>query len=259
MKDIAPILRSLGLLDSEIKTYRAALEKGPQTVIDLSKLTKLSRQATYVAMEALTARGLMSSVLRGKKRFYAAEHPSKLLAYAKRHQADVADHVNDLERTLPELELQIGGERPVVKVYEGKEGLINVISATLKNREKFMRYSSPAENLINIVPEFLDLYGMKRIELGIKIHTILPSNKSARELINTSPKLYKAVLIPKEHYRFSSDFAVWDNKIGYASIRGKDITSIIIESEEIAENMKNLFDMAYKEGRRIGREEGDLI
>jgi len=70
MKDITPILKSLGLLDSEVKTYLASLENGPETVLDLAKLTKLSRQAVYSAIDALTERGLMSSALRGKKRYY---------------------------------------------------------------------------------------------------------------------------------------------------------------------------------------------
>ena len=254
-------LLEFGLSDKEVRIYLALLELELATVFELAKYTGINRSSAYVEIEALKKKCLVGISDDNKIRRYIAVSPDVLAQMAqtswKKHEA-IKDNLLSI---LPDLKALHKGtkRRPIVKVYEGKEGLINVISATLKNREKFMRYSSPAENLINIVPEFLDLYGMKRIELGIKIHTILPSNKSARELINTSPKLYKAVLIPKEHYRFSSDFAVWDNKIGYASIRGKDITSIIIESEEIAENMKNLFDMAYKEGRRIGREEGDLI
>ena len=123
MKDISPILKSLGFLDSETKTYLAALSMGPSTVIDLTKQVKLSRQAVYVAIESLTERGIMSSTLIGKKRFYAAEKPEKLLAYAKRRESELDEHVKDLEKAIPDLELRTGGERPSVKVLEGKEGL----------------------------------------------------------------------------------------------------------------------------------------
>src|SRR5512142_2814354 len=128
MKDIAPILKSLGLLDSEVKTYLKALENGPGTVLDLAKSTNLSRQAVYVAINSLTERGLMSSALRGKKRFYAAEHPSKLLEYAKRRNEEMKAQTQDLERLLPEIEMQAGGERPVVKLFEGREGLKAIIA-----------------------------------------------------------------------------------------------------------------------------------
>jgi len=58
MRNITPILQSLGLLESEVKTYETLLHHGAMTVIDISKRTKLSRQATYVAISGLTDRGL---------------------------------------------------------------------------------------------------------------------------------------------------------------------------------------------------------
>ena len=246
MKDIAPILRSLGLLDSEIKTYRAALEKGPQTVIDLSKLTKLSRQATYVAMEALTERGLMSSVLRGKKRFYAAEHPSKLLAYAKRHQADVADHVNDLERTLPELELQIGGERPVVKVYEGKEG----IRAALEELTKAGAYSAPLDEITDLdamfsvlQPEDLKPYRDQTSKKDVQIRSLL-----AGEPRSPLSKVDRIVL-PKELTGFKTNITLFERYIYLVTFEGK-MFSVLIESPALAKTMRILYDMAFKEAKR---------
>lgn len=122
MKDISSILHSLGFLDSEIKTYTSALEHGPATVIDLTKHTRLSRQATYVVIDQLTKRGLMSSVVRGKKKYYVAEDPEKLLSYAQRREVEIKERIRDLESVLPELKMKVGGEKPIVKLFEGKEG-----------------------------------------------------------------------------------------------------------------------------------------
>ena len=114
MSDIRTILTSLGLLESEVKTYLAALGLGPSTVIALSKATKLSRQAIYDALSALVEHGIMSSVLKGKKRHYLAEHPDTLLAYAKKRKSDLGVQVKNLKRLVPILTLHLGGDRPVV-------------------------------------------------------------------------------------------------------------------------------------------------
>ena len=153
MKDISPILRSLGLADSDVTTYLNALQHGPSTVVDLSKRTNLSRQAVYLSIDAMTERGLMSSIQRGKKRYFTAEPPTKLLAYAKRRAQQVEDHIGDLEKAIPQLELRVGGEKPVVRLYEGKEAVRAHLEDAQKNRVKHIDEMSDLEALGNAFSE----------------------------------------------------------------------------------------------------------
>ena len=122
MADLKAIFNAIGFLKSETKTYLAGLELGPATVIDLSKKTGLSRQATYQAIKLLSERGILSSMQQGKKTYYVAESPKKLLSYAKRYEANVKERLKELEEAVPELSLLVGGEKPVVRLFEGKEG-----------------------------------------------------------------------------------------------------------------------------------------
>ena len=239
MKDITPILRSLGLLDSEIKTYLAALEKGPQTVIDLSNQTKLSRQATYVAIDALTERGLMSSALRGKKRFFAAEHPDKLLVYAKRHETDMQERVKDLERSLPELELQIGGERPIVKVFEGKEGIRAFMAdMNLSKAKEFlemtdldaMRATLSSQDLKPLRDETVRLGGHVKGIYGGKLG---PAAVSAERYV-----------LPPDKSGFKTNLAIYQDKMVIVSFEGK-IHTIMIEHAAIAKTLRILFELAF--------------
>ena len=57
------------------------------------------------------------------------------------------------------------------------------------------------------------------------------------------------MLIPKNKYKSSADMAIYDNKIGYMSTRER--VAIIIESKEIADVMKNIFDLAHEEAKRL--------
>lgn len=247
MKDITPTLRTLGLTDSEIRTYLAALENGAGTAIDLSKQAKLSRQAVYLAIEDLTKRGLMTSVVHGKKKLFSAEHPSKLLAYAKRREADLREHVADLERSIPELELQVGGERPVVKVFEGKEGIRAIIEE--------MKHSVPGEYL-----EMTDLDPMHQI---LTLKDLQPLRDAIEKVKTNSKCIYigtpatkrpnvERYFLPKEFGGFKSNITIYTDKIFIVTFEGK-MTSLIIESPLIARTLRTLFLLAFESAKKYPR------
>lgn len=241
MKDISPILKSLGLQESEVHTYLGALESGPSTVVELAKSTEYSRQATYTAIEALTKRGLMSSVMRGKKRLYVAEPPDKLLAYAKKRDQEMHDKVKDLERLVPELELQTGGERPVVRMFEGREG-IRAIIAELRG--------AFAKRTIEIA----DLEALYTVLSQDDLEVIRKEVKKSRTKVKglyagaTEGGVAQAdrVFLPKKYSGFKSNIGIYgENKIALITFEGK-MQSIIIESRQLARTLEILFDLAFK-------------
>lgn len=241
MKDITPILKSLGLLDSEVKTYLAAMENGPGTVLDLAKQTKLSRQAVYVAIDMLASRGLMSNALRGKKRYYAAEHPDKLLDYAKRRNQEMHEKVQDLERMVPELELQIGGERPVVRVFEGKEGLRAVMADMRNTKTKESLEIADLEAVYKALTKE-DLEAMRDAvkQGGTKVRGLYAGQAQA----HANP--IDRIFLPKEAGGFKSHIGTYgDDKIALVTFEGK-MYSVIIESKPLAKAMRTLFETAFK-------------
>jgi Predicted transcriptional regulators len=244
MKDISPILKSLGFLDSEIKTYLTALSLGPSTVIDLTKKAGLSRQAVYVAIDALAERGIMSSTLIGKKRFYSAERPEKLLAYAKRRGNEMDEHIKDLETALPELDLRVGGERPSVRVLEGKEGLRAYLVDLNKENPKIIYEIGDREALTKVLSA--EDMGPVRQHLD----KTNPNLKAmyAGPILQGRPnsEIYS---LPKEFTGFKSDITVYGNKTVFISFGGK-MQTVIIEEGHMANAMRILFELAFKEGKK---------
>lgn len=240
MKDLSPILQSLGLLDSEIKTYLGALQSGPSTVIDLAKATGLSRQATYTAISALTERGLMSSVQRGKKTMYAAESADKLMGYARRRQDDLSVRVDELKEIIPELKLQTGGSRPAVRMYEGKEGILALIEDFRNEGPKSALELTDVEAMYSVLkPE--DLAEMRKAvaKSKVKIRGIYAGTPQKTE-VNVD-----RMILPKEYGGFATDIGVRGNSVSFATFKGK-MYSVVIESPEIARAMETLFRLAFK-------------
>jgi len=245
MKDITPILQALGLQDSEIKTYLKGLEAGPSTAAELSKLTKYSRQGTYTAIEALSKRGLMANVLRGKKRLYVAEPPSKLLAYAKRRDQEMHERVKDLERLAPELEMQAGGERPVVRMFEGKEGVRGIINNL---RGAFASNTIEIADLDAIyrVLSKEDIEGIRKETRKSKVRPRgLYTGRPAEGAIDAD-----RVYLPEKYSGFNANIGVYGkDKIALVTLEGK-MQSVFIQSKTLADTMRIILELAMKGARK---------
>lgn len=244
------ILKGLGFVGSEIKTYLAGLENGPSTVIELTKATKLSRQATYVVIDSLTARGMMSSLIKGKKKYYVSEDPEKLLAYSKRHELEMQARLKDLERIMPALKLKQSGDRPAVKLYEGEDGVL----ATLEE----MYQSQPKEIYeIGDMEAFQKLNAFDKTATGVdqlkKIKTkvsFIATGAPSRPKLNEESRRF---FLPKEVIGFNSDIVVYNNRTRFMVFEGK-IHAIVIENESIAKAMKILFEQAFKGSKDLRQE-----
>ncbi len=240
MHDISQTLNSLGLQKSETKTYLAALQLGPSTVIAISKLVSLSRQATYLAIDSLTQRGLMTSVQRGKKRYYASEAPAKLLAYAKRHELQMRERISDLERAIPELELQAGGEKPIVKVYEGKEGIKAILEDVMEAKPK-ENYEITDNKALHQILSKEDLASLRKhnARMSIKARCIYtePAEGNSHE--------DKIIVLPPQLGGFKASISVFGNKLALVTFEGK-MYSVLIENKALIQTAKTLIDLAIK-------------
>ncbi len=240
MRDIKPILHSMGLLDSEIKVYLASFELGPNTAIDLAKKTKLSRQAVYVAIDTLTRHGLMTWVMQGKKRLYMAEPPQKLLSFAQSRAREMQQQVKDLENTLPELELQMGGERPVVRIYEGKEGIKAIIQDLNEAKLKEAYEITDVEAMYKVLSAE-DLNDLKETAKNNKTQVSGFYSRSQRPE-GLTPHQH---LLEGANKDFRANIGIYGNRVAMVTFEGK-LYSTLIESEALAKTMRILFKLALK-------------
>lgn len=238
MKDLAPLLRSLGLLDSEIKVYVAGLTRGAGTILDFTKATHLSRQAVYTAVDALTERGLFTNVMRGKKRYFAAEQPNKLIAYAHRYHSDVAGKIADLEQMLPELTLQAGGDKPIVRLFEGKEGVRAIMEDWANTDFKEMDEIADADALFTVLtPQ--DLQPLRNIlrKRSVRMRGLYGGTSGSSD---SGERYYVA----GKDGEFKAHIGVYGDKINLVTFEGK-MYSAIIESKRLAQTLRTLFHFAF--------------
>ncbi|KKT34489.1 MAG: Transcriptional regulator, TrmB [Parcubacteria group bacterium GW2011_GWA2_44_12] len=243
-------LEKLGFSEKEASLYIALLELGKGTVSRISRKANIKRTTGYVILDALLQKGLASISGKKPKQEYSAEPPGKILELArekvKKDQADLAC----AEQLVPELiAMHAKSDRPKVSFYEGTEGLIQVYEDTLTSHEPIRAYAT-FDDMHKALPNYFPAYYKRRGEKGIHIRGIVPLTPSAleREKHNTEETRQMA-FIPSNKFYFSPEIDIYDNKIMIASWREK--LGIIIESGEIADAMKKIYELAWAEAKRL--------
>jgi sugar-specific transcriptional regulator TrmB len=253
-------LIDFGLSEKEAKIYVSLLKLEIAPVGEISKQAEINRSTSYVTLDSLIRKGFVTISNDKNIKRYSAVSPEALLRSAENSVIMCENIRKKIERIVPEMMAlhKDTKQRPIVKIYEGRQGLINVFEHSLRTKEKLMRVCSSPENLGKTVFNYMQEYIGKRYNLGIKMRGIHPDTKRHRGLKFALDNLFgkqahgfdTSILLPPEKYHFPADLAVYDDTIAYMSGDHGGL-AVLIESKEIAEVMKNIFDLAWEEAKKI--------
>ncbi|MFA5131526.1 MAG: helix-turn-helix domain-containing protein [Patescibacteria group bacterium] len=249
---IEDLLRKAGFLDKEVSVFLTLLEMGRGTVSEISRKAKINRTTGYVILDSLASKGLASISGKEPKQEYMAESPENLSKYLNGQVEKQKSIVNEINKMIPDLaSLYNVGDRPKVRFYEGIDGLKQVYEDTLTATEPIVAYAA-FEDMHKTLPNYFPEYYKRRAEKGISIRGIVPDTPLARERMRLgNDEAREVALVPIDKYGFSPEIDIYDNKIMIASWREK--LGIIIESDEIADVMKKMFELAWIEAKRMGK------
>ena len=120
-------LKELGLSDAEAKIYIALLETGSTLAGAIIKKTGLHRGTTYQILQRLKEKGLVSSVIKGKKQYFEPASPERLMDV-------IIETKEKLQNILPNLKakLEANKQKQEVTVYYGTKGIRSVLDKMLE-------------------------------------------------------------------------------------------------------------------------------
>lgn len=243
-------LKIIGLSGNETVTYIALLELGKGTVSQISRKALLNRTTGYDVLDRLVAKKLVSISGKEPKQEYIAESPDNIEKLIAGELERRQNELNEARQIIPELKSMhnVSG-RPQIRFYEGKDGLEQVYEDTLNSHESIRAYAS-VDDVHAALPGYFPNYYKRRAEKGIHIRAIFTDNPEGRELsVYDKEEKRESVFIPEEKFGFHPEINIYDNKVMIASWREK--LGIIIESAEIADAMKKIYELAWAEARRL--------
>lgn len=242
MKQWIKKLQKIGFHESEAKLYLAALEMKESTVQELAKAADISRATAYTAIDSLQEKGLITTVQKGARKYFQAESPERLSAVAKAEAARIQALASEIAVDIDELKLAQSGDKPIVKLFEGEDALFHILEDIRKTKPKEI---FEFEN----IDEFDRLYQNKDFA---EHYEFLEKNEIHRTLIFAQEKEYVQSGLKNQDLftiegipSFFGAVTVYANKVVMTAYRGKQI-SVLIESEVVAEMMKEFFAVAAR-------------
>lgn len=240
----------LGLSEKEAKVYLASLELGPSPVQAIAQKSQVNRATTYVVIDGLMGMGLMSTYNEGKKTFFTAESPERLLEFLKNQEHKIQGRINILEETMPELKfLHNTKDNPKVRFYEGIEGLRTVqmeFVNTLKYGDVIYTFLPLDDFLKSNLQERKPDITKKRFEKGIRMKIIYTSNGGRNEEYEKqeSKKSKEYLYIDHAKYPFNGGMNIYGNRILMIDYKGK-MGGLVIENKTFADTFRSLFNALW--------------
>lgn len=139
-------LQLFGLAEKEAKVYIAILELGTGTVQEISQKSGINRATTYIQIDSLMRRGLISSVDKDKKSVFMAEKPQRLLEILQNEKEKIESLENKFTALMPDFEAiyNVLADRPRVRFFGGVAGLDIVRNEIIKAKPVELRVFLPA-------------------------------------------------------------------------------------------------------------------
>ena len=217
------------------------MELGETTIIRIAKKAGIKRTTTYLAIESLKEKGLISTLKKNKKLFFYAEDPRVLERKAEEKKEAIKNAIPQLLSITNLID-----KKPIIKYFEGKEGMKEVLRDVLRypNNTNRVWYSEDYANTIG--HEFFDEYYIpERLKKKIWTMAIHPDSPATRETNkNNVSQLRKSKYVTDKNFELPIELMVYgDRKVGIISLFEE--VSLIIESEKIHKSLKSIFELQW--------------
>jgi sugar-specific transcriptional regulator TrmB len=236
--EISEVLNQIGLNNKETQVYLGLLELGVASVQSIAQKAGIKRPTTYLILDDLQRRGLVSVVPRAKKVLYTAESPEKILN-------DLHHKQELVKRFLPNMMALYNAkvDKPQVLLFEGKDAVRDVYNKVLNAKE--VDFFSTIRDIISVYPDYPELLNQNAIQGSVKVRELLTRNQAdfdyARKMEHNQNFIQR--FAPGEG-EFLTDNCLYDGKVVFFSYQPY-IFAVQIASQGIYRSLRNLFEYAW--------------
>lgn len=239
-------IKKLGLSDKEAKVYLGILELSQAPATEIAAHSGINRATTYIILEELRKKGLISTFEKSKKTIFAAEPPERLSNLFELEKKRLEENFSDLKKIIPDLEklYEVRGERPKVRFFEGKEGIASIREDILKTKTNYFYEFLPLDEIRRF---FSPKSGNHQEKMMKKLSKVLRktiyTTKKGKIFPEKSGKQDFNKFLSGE--KFATEIAIYGKKAAFVAYKTKPI-GIIIEDETISDTMKIIFELIWR-------------
>jgi len=236
--EVKTLLKKFDFSDKEIDVYLGMLQLGPAVASDIAKNAGINRSTTYVILDMLAKRGVVTSSERRGEKMYNPLSPDQLAKHFGEVAKQYSDLANEAKRVLPKLKVAPKKEEamPKISFYQGDQGIKSVYEDALGSLETIRTFASSGQDS-KLRASYQEILAKKNIRVRL-----LSSDKKN---IKSAEGRGSSVL-----YGLAPEISVYDNKVVFVS--AKDKTALIIENKEFAQALKKAFDASWQDKKHPG-------
>ena len=236
------ILEEIGFTPKEVDVYLVMLGLKTATIFEIMSKAKVSRQSIYEILQKLLDKGLISYIVKNRKKQYHTVNPERMLDIIKEQETILKEKEVNLQALLPDLlkRYNKNKEDTNFEIFLGKEGMKTITNDILKVGKNICVLAGDGR-LIDYLKYYLPQFIKKRVKLGLFSKVIY--NESVRE---------KGLEVPLSEIRYASEkysspimIAIYGNNVNLI-IFSESPVAIHIESKEIAKSFMNYFNLMWK-------------
>jgi len=238
--EVNDVLKQIGLNEKQASVYLALLELGTATVHPIATKAGIKRPTTYLVLDELQAKGMVSVVPREKKALYTAESPEKIISDLNKKQELV-------KRFMPNMLALYNAkkDKPQVLLFEGKEGVGQVYDKIFASPE--VDFFSTITDVFAMFPDMPKVLIARTQARQMKVREILTQTPADMEYLTWMKRgeYYQSRLAPKNFPEFLTDSAIFRNSVAFFSFKPQ-VFAVQIDSKEVSQSLRVLYELAWR-------------
>ncbi len=160
MERLKNLLKKSGFSEKEIEVYLALIEKGTSVASDIAQQADINRSTTYVILDSLLKRGLVTETERRGVKLFSSNEPEKLMKYFEQASRRYAEFAEEARTLIPAItaKMQSRAQQENIathpeNVYEHALDSLETIRAQVQQTGTTDKIKNPNHNRNKLHPE----------------------------------------------------------------------------------------------------------
>ncbi len=238
MKDIENILEWIGLSKNEAKIYITVLNIGKSGVTEISKKSNIKRTTIYSYINPLLEKSYLKRSIHGKRTFFIAESPKRLLEIFEAKKTDFLKKLPFLEEIYNN-----NAPKPKVELYEWKKQVKDAYRRMETSWVKVFSFFSPEKFNAIVWEEFEEELESISSKHGTTAKTLLKNDPFWKRHIKNPHTWNNSKLLPQD-FDLEVDINIVKDTVILISF--DPLQAIFIKNKFFADFFKNLHNYFWK-------------
>lgn len=244
------LFKNYGLNEKEVKIYLTLLELSEALPSVIARKADLKRPTTYVILEQLQKKGLVSRFKKQRNLYFRATNPNQFFEEQEAKLKMFKESLPGLIALNRKFEIT-----PQMSLFEGQEGLVQIMEDTLTTTTELLCWADIQLATDSVLTDYYPTYIRKKVERKLWLKGIFCYDQVAlRFKKNGLKELREIYLIPKTTFPFKNEINIYDDKV--AIISHQDEIGVIIQNQNIADTQRAIFNLGFEYAKIL---EKDLL